>query len=350
MKRSAGLVLAFFLAASASIAWAEPLELADGGLRLTLNPETGSFMLHQLANTGKNRYEPLLEDRNQGTTSWFSVSFNGAAFKLARRPGRDARLEPVDGGARFVYTPTDAFQVVQKFSFVTNGGNSARAILVETTIENTSDKPASVALKALLDTMLGEGEGIHFFTDARNRISAETRLVGGRDPDSVIVSARKDLSFMVLLDSPQVTRPESVIIANWERLDTLKWAPEVIEGRSFNTIYSIQDSALLLSWPEVTVQPNASYTVKTILGPFGGKDGLGANRRPAVVSQPEPPRTETPINVSALTESERQMRIRLLLDRIAVVEKNPDAASDEELASLNRQLDALLKPSGARGQ
>ncbi len=350
MKRIAVFVLSLFVFASMTTAWAESLELTSGSLRLTLNSNTGSFLLHQIADTGKNRYEPLFEDRNQGTTSWFSVSFNGAAFKLARRPGRDVRLETTETGARFVFTPNDAFLVVQAFSFVTDSARGTQAVLVETTIENTSGKNASIALKALFDTMLGEGQGIHFFTNLRSRISAETRLVGGRDPDSVIVSARKDLSFMILLDSASVTRPESVIIANWERLDTLKWTPDVIEGRSFNTIYSIQDSALLLSWPVQDILPNSSYTVRTIIGPYTEKDGFSADRRPVEVRPAAPVPLEPPVNVSALTESERQMRIRLLLERIAIVEKNPDAASDEELASLNRQLDALLTPPAARGQ
>ncbi len=348
MKRLACLVLGFTVLVSTVTA--ESLELTGGSLRITLNSDTGSFLLHQLSRTGKNRYEPLLEDRNQGTTSWFSVSFNGAVFKLARRPGRDVRLEPTESGARYVFTPNDSLQIVQDFSFVTDSARGADAVLVETTVENTSGKPAAIALKALFDTMLGEGEGIHFFTNARNRISAETRLVGGRDPDAVIVSARKDLSFMIALDSPQVTRPESVIIANWERLDTLKWSPEVVEGRSFNTVYSIQDSALLVTWPTVDVQANASYSVRTIVGTYARDDGSSAAIEPARVLPAAPPPVEPVIDVSKLTEGERQKRIRLLLEKIAVVEKNPDAASDEELASLNRQLDVLLGTPAARGQ
>ncbi len=348
MKRLASFVLAFSVIASAAMA--ETLELTSGSLRLTLNSKTGSFLLHQLSQTGKNRYEPLLEDRNQGTTSWFSVSFNGAVFKLARRPGRDVRLEPTETGARFVFTPNDSLQITQSFSFVSESSRGSEAVLVETTIENTSGKTASVALKALFDTMLGEGEGIHFFTNARNRISTETRLVGGRDSDSVIVSARKDLSFMVLLDSAHVTRPDSVIIANWERLDTLKWNPDVVEGRSFNTVYSIQDSALLVTWPAVDVQPNAAYSVRTIIGPYAERDGFTSKNAPARASSDASRPIEPVVDVSKLTEGERQKRIRLLLERIAVVEKNPDAASDEELASLNRQLDVLLAVPGARGE
>lgn len=335
-------ILTIILLLAGLAAFAEKFELTGGSLKLVMYPEIGSFSLYQLSDVGKNRYEALLEDRNYGTTNWFSVLSEGRVFKLGKRSGKPVGFEPTEHGARFIFTMTDDFQAVQEFSLVANRATGTpSALLIETRIENTSGREMTFALKALLDTMLGETEGIHFFTDKRNRISSETRLQTGIDPDTVIVSRKGDMSVALILDSDIVTRPEAVIASNWERLNTLTWKPAFLEGRSFNTLYSIQDSALLALWPEMKIAPNAMYVVRTVIGPY--LEGAVYGSSTLAVSSTAV-LADAAFSVSeSLTEHERQLRIRDLLDRIAKVEKNPDRASDEELVQLNRELDALLE-------
>ncbi len=325
---------------------AETLELTGGDVMATLNSATGSVGVYQLSERGKNRYESLLEDKNKGTTSWFAVSFNGTVYKLSRRLGKPIKLEPTDRGARYVFELTDDCLVTQNVSLLSDRlSGSPGAVVIETIVENTSGKRSRVSLKALFDTVLGEGEGIHFSTDRRNRISSETLLMTGRDPDRILISRGKARALAIYIDSDAATKPESVHLANWERLSTLSWTPEVIEGRSFNTIYSIQDSAALFTWPELTIEPNASYVVRVIAGPYREGADLGTQSFAVSRQLPDSGLIEAQAVSATLTESERQRRIRVLLDKISVVEQNPDRASDSELASLNRQLDVLLSAS-----
>jgi len=348
MKRERACILTVFLLMMGLTAFAETFELTGGPLKLVLYPEIGSFTLYRLSDVGKNRYEALIEDRNFGTTNWFSVLSDGRVFKLGKRTGKPVVLEPTEHGARFIFTLTDDFQVEQEFSLIPNRATGTpSALLIETRIENTSGREMPFALKALLDTMLGETEGIHYFTDVRNRISSETRIQPGIDPDSVIVSRKGDMSFALILDSDIATRPESVFASNWERLNTLTWKPDFLEGRSFNTLYSVQDSALLAMWPEKTIAPNAKYVVRAVIGPYVEGAEYGSSTLAVSAVDREAVFADAAQSVSvSLTEHERQVRIRDLLDRIALVEKNPDKATDEQLAQMNRELDALLE-SGA---
>ena len=320
-------VLFCFLAGC--LLFAAPIELSGGNLKLVLYPETGSFSLFELSDIGKNRYEPLFEDRNFSTSSWFSVQMNGKIFKLTQKAGKQIVAEQTSLGARFVFTLTDDFQVEQEFSFTNDSATGTpNAMRISTRIENTSGKPASFALKALLDTNLGEDEGVHFSTNDRKRISAETRISPSRDPDSLILSRNKNSVFVFYLKGPQVSRPEAVFISNWDRLNTLTWLPEFIEGRSFNTVYSVNDSALLSLWPEKLLKANEKLEVVMTIG--------------TSLSSPQDAQSVVSSTITRDPDSSK-MLIQQLLDRIAVIEANPNTASDEELRKLNEALDIMLK-------
>ncbi len=317
-----------------TLLYSAPLELSGGALKLVLYPDTGSFSILKLSEIGKNRYEPLFEDRNYSTTSWFSVSMNGRIFRLSPKNGKPVVLETTPAGAKFILTLTDDFQAEQEFSFVNDPSSGLPyAVRVETRIENTSGKPATFALKAVFDTMLGESEGIHFFTDFQPRISAETRIVPGLDPDGFIASRNEENSLMFFLYGTGVSVPASVTAANWDRLNTLSWLPDVTAGRSFNTLYAVNDSALLFVWPESPVDANKKISAVVVLGPYS----TAYFKAPATV-MPVDQKTET----AKITVTPKQLLVQQLLARIDEIQANPDSASDEELSKLNDALDSLL--------
>jgi hypothetical protein len=316
----------------ASALYAAPVELVDGKFKLVLYPDSGSFSLYQLLDVGKNRYEPLFEDRNCSATSWFSVESDGRVFRLGSRLGNPVSFEQTESGATYVFNLTEDFQATQVFSFLKDSVSSpAYAVRVETTVQNTSGKDSRLAIKALLDTTLGENEGIHFFTDLRNRISVETRYDRTANLDSVIVSRDKNASLMIYLDGNGATKPEYVYVANWSRLNTLTWQPDFVEGRSFNTMYAINDSALLFQWKEQEVLAGGTISASMVMGSYD----------PARVKSKA---GDEAIVMAAGTDiSKRAQLIQQLIARIDELEANPDSATDEELKQLNATLDILLK-------
>lgn len=325
---SATLLFAVSIALSAIAA---PTELLSGNLKLVVYPESGAFSLYQLSKVGKNRYEPLFEDRNSGSTSWFSVLSNGRVFSLVPRTGQKPDIFVEPSLIRFVFTPTEDFQVTQTFTFTSLAADASLALRIDTVIENTSGKTGDFSLKALIDTNLGESNGIQFRTNLRDRVSSETSLDLSLVRDAWIVSAGADSSLMFDFSSWS-PRPSRIMIANWERLKTLGWNPVAVEGRSFNTLYSVNDSALLFIWPTVTLTANKTMTVSMTLGDRDKTD---------VVSDLA--------DVSAIIGSEgtRNEIIERILARIAEIQQNPDSASDTELEQLNGLLDKYLADTGA---
>ncbi|ULQ59897.1 hypothetical protein K7I13_00660 [Brucepastera parasyntrophica] len=329
-----------------SLLFAESVELVGGKLKLVLYPKTGTFSLYHLSDVGKNRYEPLYEDRNDGITNWYSVNSNGRIFKLEKKPFRPVEIEVTETGAKFIFTPSDDFQVEQEFSFVNDPETAIpAAVRIETRVENTSGKVGTFAVKALYDTILGENQGIHFSTDLRNRVSTETKFVAGVNPDKVLVSQNKTNSLMFLLGESVPNRHESMYVANWNRLNTHSWLPEFVEGRSFNTQYSINDSAVLIVWPERKLAANRKMITELIIGPYtpslipGYVPGSAAETDRLADSE----YVYTEAEMLSFTVWERQQAILRLFERIEEIEANPESATDEELVQLNEALDFLLE-------
>ena len=324
-----------------SFLFAAPVEIIQGSLKLVMYPDRGNFSLYQLSDIGKNRYEPLFEDRNSSITSWFSVLSNGRVFRLEKKTGKPVLFEQTPTGAKYTFTLTDDFQVVQEFSFVLGGTTqSVIGLRIDSAIENTSGKDGTFALKAVFDTNLGETEGIHFITNIQNRISSETNLEKGKDQDSYIVSKNRNQSLMFLLAGNTATQPEILYVANWDRLNTLTWRPEFVEGRSFNTLYSVNDSALLFVWPEVNVSPNNFFKVTMVLGPYTQElVSLTKNTSTTGTKVTDKDLKQT---VAPLNNQDQSARVTHILARIAEIQAKPDTATDAELAQLNKDLDILL--------
>lgn len=323
---------------------AEPVELTGGNLKLVVHPRAGTFCVYHIADTGKNRYEPLFEDRNYGSTSWFSIQSNGRVFKLVPRSSRPAEVVRTEQGVMLQFILTDDFYVEQEFRLTDPEGRGfPTAVSMELRIENTSGKDGTFAAKALFDTMLGENRGIHFFTDTRSRISQETRIIPGTDRDSVLVSSNDHQSVVFHMTDQNATVPEVVYIANWERLNTLNWLPDFIPGRNFNTLYSVQDSAVLFVWPEKKISDKQLYVVRMLFGPYVIRDMVVSPGVQTPSTAPTAAMKFPELSVQPKTEDERIALIEWILGRIEEIEANPAVATDEEVDYLNRTLDTLLE-------
>lgn len=334
MKGIKGILALFFVLFQMSL-FSSPLEIFSGRFKLVLYPDSGSFSLQYLSDTGKNRYESLFDDRNNSANTFFSVLCDGRVFKLSRKAGRPLVAEVTESGARFVFSPSDDFEVKQYFSFVTDASGLGQDFLrIETILENISGKPRAYALKALFDTNLGEGEGIHFTTNVRNRISSELSIDFNRDKDSILISSGKNRNLVIPFLFQGVTKPDQLIIANWTRLNTLAWLPSVVEGRTFNTVYSVNDSAVLLVWPTRILESGQTMKVNMILSA-----SIPALLQTAGGTSPD----------SAASAEEYRLRlIDQIIQRISEMERNTDAIDPEEIKNLNEILDQLLSNQGVR--
>lgn len=345
-------------------------ELDSGNLKIKVFGKTGNFCVYYASVRGKDNYLPLYDDRSYGRDNKFFVYHNGKTYELSKKLGKPVKIEQADGGFVLRYKFTDKFYVVQTISFTEQSyGTSGPLVKIETLIENTCGEPADIALKAVFDTHLGEYKRIPLYTDIRTGLFSETLLEPKFEKDSAIISSNSDVACMFLLSHSEASQPENVYIANWERLQSVKWLPPIVPGRSFSTRYFHNDSAILFVWPRSYLQNNEKQAITMFIGYY---DYLRKNKVEEVVEKTEPviesdnilpeladqeiakdtaekeDSSDMDLNFekdeSEMTEQELKdyRYIKALLDKIAEVEADPDKVSDEYIEDLTKQADDAI--------
>ena len=134
-----------------------------------------------------------------------------------------------------------------------------------------SEREASIGLRYLVDTWLGEKSGFHFISAGRPRITEETAILTASD-DKWVGSPGDKASFMVQFAGPGIDRPDKVVLSNWKRLSDSPWAFDVNPQRNFTLIpYSINDSAIALFWEPAPVGRGASRRLSFAMGSLNEK-------------------------------------------------------------------------------
>ena len=317
-------------------------ELLKDNLKLVVFRKTGNFCLYNLSLRGKGKYTPLYDDRSLGRTNKFYVYKDNKVYELKKRVGKPVTIEADGDSIKIVYDFDDSFYVTQKLSFTEQTyGTGSPLLKIETIIENTSGGTAEFALKALFDTKLGENRKVPLYTDLRTGIFRETVLEPKFEKDSAIISANSDLACLFLINHSEAKMPETIYVANWERLQSIKWLPKAVQGRLFSTQYSHNDSALLFVWPNEVLENNDSLKVTMFIGCY---DFLRKKNTSVKEEVSEKTNAPVPQDKAAPPKNEKDYQyIQALLDKILEVESNPDMASDEYIEDLIQQTDTAIQ-------
>ena len=135
--------------------------------------------------------------------------------------------------------------------------------------------------------------------------------------------------------------PETIYVANWERLQSIKWLPKAVQGRLFSTQYSHNDSALLFVWPNEVLENSDSLKVTMFIGCY---DFLRKKNTSVKEEVSEKTNAPVPQDKAAPPKNEKDYQyIQALLDKILEVESNPDMASDEYIEDLIKQTDNAIQ-------
>lgn len=319
-------------------------ELVKDNLKLKVFKKTGNFCLYNLSARGKEKYIPLYDDRSLGRTNKFYIYKDKKVYELKKRIRKPVKIEANEDSINIIYDFAESFYVVQKLSFTDKTyGTSGPLLKIETTIENTSGEISEFALKALFDTNLGEDRRIPLYTDLRTGIFKETLLEPAFEKDSAVISANSDAACLFLINHTGASIPQNIYIANWERLQSIKWQPAIVQGRLFSTKYFHNDSALLFVWPKTKLEPVSKMTITMFIGcyDFLRKDIMNEKEpdykegeAAAPQNKPEPARSQD------LKDYEK---IKALVNKILEIEANPDMASDEYINDLTQQADNALQ-------
>jgi hypothetical protein len=328
------------IAALACAASLPALEAKEGLVRLVVNESNARISLYRLIDIAKNRYEPLIFEQDPRTT-FATLSAEGRLYKLGDASEFRISTARTDTGARIEFRSA-SIVVRQLLDFARSDGSAlADGIRVTFEIENISEREASLGLRYLVDTWLGEKSGLHFSTDKRAKIAEETAILPTSD-DGYVASPGDRASFMIDFSGKGIDRPDKVLLSNWKRLSDAPWGFEVNSQRNFTLVpYSINDSAVALYWEPAPVARGAVRRISFAMGnlnekgypPSSDKTPTEAIFQSTVLGAGSPN--------AATSMAADLVAVRDLISRIDRAMAEGGTISDDELAAWRKILDRL---------
>jgi hypothetical protein len=241
-------------------------EYNEGNVRLIINERTGAYSLYYLSDQATMRYEPLFYSGDP-TSSFLEVNFEGKVYRPAKSGKFRTRFEEVNENPSIAFE-SDFLKVRQVFTFVKKAGSdTVNGIKINIILENMQIRAASVGLRVLIDTHLGEGlRKTHFVTNNQS-ISKET-LIEGTSGEMYWISRGPNVSLMGNIVDPMDSygRLPDIYMANWKRLNKAKWNFNYSEGRSLSYFpYFFSDSAVCYYYDDAFLEGGETATYNIYL-------------------------------------------------------------------------------------
>jgi hypothetical protein len=322
MRRLLLIVLVFLVAATAIA-----LEVQEGRIKLVLDEESSRFLVYLRDATG-DEWVPLLfaEDPR---SSGLDVREGNRVYRMGDGGEFRQVAEVTDQGVFYVWT-SPTLRVAERFRFIRSvGSNIVDGVQLDVSVTNLGEQTVPAAVRLLLDTYLGERGNAHFITPLRDQITREVAITpGGAQPYIRSGDPASSSGLQVMISGNGVTMPQQVVVANWKRLADSEWDYEVNEQRNFNRLpYSINDSALLITYPAVTLEQNQRYTITTRFGDYADNGYLDP---------------EASVTITAEERGALLSRLTALLDQIDMLLADPDVDA-EQVARLRAELEELSR-------
>ncbi len=302
------------------------LEVEEGNIRLTLDEDSARFLLDVRSSAGGHDWVPLIFPEDS-RTSGLDIREGNRVFRIGDGGEFRQVAEVTEQGVFFIWTSA-TLRVSERFRFIRSvGGDVVNGVQIDIAITNLGEQSVPVGMRLLLDTYLGEHGNAHFATPLRQEVTREAEILPSAAEWYIrSAPAHGGEGLQVMLSGAGVTAPEQAAVANWKRLSDSDWVYTVNEDRNFNRLpYSINDSALLLTYGERLLRQNERYEVSVQMGGLADKGFLD------------------PDSSAPVTDDARLA----VLDSLTELLQQIDAfladtgATAEEVADLREQLQAL---------
>ena len=385
-------------------------ELYDSSYSIALDSKSGTFNFYVKDENGKKL--PLLADFDDSISSSFFLRIGRTSYRLNKNGAVKKEVRKTEHGAQLAYIVNDAAQVVVDFTFIAppekktdsvnsidNGKvqdpaekeNSAEpnvfegVVKVSVSVTNISKKENSFAVKALFDTVAGEGRDFHFTMADGTGVSSEVEFENFAKERAITSSDGKN-SIQFVLAGEGVSTVENVALANISNLNKSRWIFAGENGRSFNSVNTYNNSGIAVVWPAKKIKPEKTSEIHFFIGlardsknvnslnyadylagtfnPFQPSAVTPVNSVTSVKEDPvfvntEPKRREysyteeetenkakkNTVDFEVQTITEKQLEpeyIQALINRIDALEAAGDDIDRNEIRQLNAELDAIL--------
>ena len=372
-----------------------------GIIRLRTKSRLGSYTLSVIQGSGKT--VPVLSTADEYTTNGFYLKIGRKIYSLCTDNIVKTSLSGIKDGVAIKYTIPNIAEVNVDFNYFPSKKNGpVDMVKVIATVTNKGKRTDSFAFKAILDTILGEKTGNHFYTSEGVTIRNEV-MYRTLQNQKYFVSKNESASMQMFFSGADCTEPDVLAFANKVSFSKDKWEPSMIIEKAFDTVFSYNDSAVCSIWKPVTIAPGEKSKVVYYLAfaaegsePTGDAfiysknqqaqaEAASASSRAVEVISPYTDETNggfipvvsenstapvvpyTPVNPNQVTASplaqneyapvtadsdlniknmsKEQLTpeyIQALLDRIAALEEDSPTLNRQELLQLNAELDAIL--------
>ncbi len=238
-------------------------EMSLNDIKIKVFGDTGSSCLYAHTRNEEQEYIPLYNDATEDRASEFFVYYNGKSYEL----DSPTEIEQKDYSIIITYKFKNKFVVKQTLSFANKKyGMSEYPLKIDTKIKNIGKATASIALKALFDTKLGENNYFPLYTDLKKGIREECILKPNEQEASAIISSNEEYACLFLIKNSLVSSISKIYIANWDKLQARSWIPPLAPGRVFKTKSSKTDEALLFTWPMQKLLANEESNRVMLIG------------------------------------------------------------------------------------
>lgn len=149
---------------------------------------------------------------------------------------------------------TKALKVTEKYSLLNEGVNYS------VKVENKTGWARSVGVYLIYNTYLGESDKNHFIVEDHIRIRREKLYEYDEIPLSLKSVNSSDIGLEFRFGDENTTRPDKVVLGNWERLARSKKWPYIprAEAAFSYGFYSINDSAVGIVYNVKKIKPLSS--------------------------------------------------------------------------------------------
>ena len=374
----------------------KPVPVSNGLVVLRYKKRVGSFNI--TVRNSEDKLIPVFSTANEFTSSAFYLKSNNKIIKLIN----DGTVKPgyslSEHGLRITYKVPGTAEVLLEFViFPSEERGQSDMVKVTATVTNKTTQTRELALKAVLDTILGETNDFHFYTGAGVPVKHEV-LYKKMENEKGIVSRNPNAAVQMFFYGADCTAPEAVALGNYSTFNKNEWLPNMYSYRQFDSVFAYNNSAVEVVWPTFKLNPEESGKCIFYLA-FGtdteklrGENYIyppeeEAEEDVAEVEEPSEPVAEvTPVLVEepAVQEAEVQPEVeeetekevllpkkksskkkktkinpnkftdqqltpeyvQSLLDRIIALEEDDPSLNRAEIFQLNAELDAILEVLG----
>lgn len=342
------LLTVILLLLAGSFVWG--LEIRDGRIKLVLHEGTGRFSLYYLSDFKEKKYIPFFVDQDP-RTSVISLLIDNKVFKLGEASTFQESSEKTNNGAKFTWKSSQIEVSEIFFPIASNEAPLANGVKIEIDIKNLSEQSFSVGLRFLLDTYLGEDSYIHFKTDRVSQIIKEQTIKRGNMIKYWVSPKQGDadqFGLECITEGKGITTPDSIVFANWKRLNDSSWSYETSITRNFSLLpYSINDSAVAQYYNPEILDKNMTRKIILVLGKYDAKGyDISSNKNKANLNNLlKKAVSGEGISDMYLSAQADLSTVNQLLDQIDAALKTYETISNDKIEFIEEILNGLKEKS-----